>query len=102
GAPVRAEAAARPRAAHRSLQRLGMERPAPPIDVLAVGVDADRGDRRAELLEDLRADLVGSAVAAIDRDPEAVERQLPRKGVLHEDVVAAGRGGDPEGLADLG
>ena len=84
------------------LQRLGMERPAVPVDVLAVGIDAERDHPGAELLQDLGGHFVRGTVAAIDGDREPIERQVARERALGEDVVAADGIVDAEGLPDLG
>ena len=78
------------------------ERAAVLVDVLPVRIDALRDDARAELLEDLGRDAVGRPLPAVDDHLEAVERQVARERVLHEDVVAPDRVVDAERLADRG
>jgi DNA gyrase inhibitor GyrI len=48
--------------------------PAVVVDVVAVRLGVDRQDRRTEPREDLRPDLVGCTVRAVEDDREAVER----------------------------
>ncbi len=87
--------------AHGFGQRLGMKGPAALVDVLAVGGDPERHHAGPELLEHLGGDLVGGPVPAIDRHRKAVEREMPREGGLHEDVVPPDRVVDAKRLADL-
>ena len=56
-----------PRAVSVAASVLGMQRAATRVDVHAVGIDADRDDLRAQLLEQVGPDLVGGAVGAVDR-----------------------------------
>ena len=63
---------------HRALQERGVGRPAADVDVGAVGLDADRDDLGATLLERLRRNPGVGAVRAVDDDPQP-ERSAPKR-----------------------
>jgi hypothetical protein len=71
------------------------------VDVLAVGLAADRRDGGAELGDHLGATRYAAPLAPSTTTRQPVERELAREGVLHEDVVAAERVVDAVGLADV-
>ena len=81
--------------------RVEMHRAAVQIDVGAVGIDADRHDLGAQLLERVGTDLVGGAVGAIDRDLQPVEYDRARQARLQEYEVAPERVVDSRRLADI-
>ena len=79
------------RRAPAALERCGRGGADAVVDVEAVGLDADRDDVGAELVEHVRRDVVGGAVRAVDHDLQALEVELVREGALAElDVAAAG------------
>ena len=84
----------------RELQQIGRHRAAAVIDVPAVGRAADRHDLRAEIGEDARTDLVGSAVGTVDHDFQSrqIETRRQRGGaeLLVVRAHAVGTGGTTE------
>ena len=69
---------------------------------LPSGLDAERDDLGAQLLEHRGRHPVGGAVGAVDDDGQPLERELAREGVLEEDDVAAARVLEPDRAANLG
>ena len=55
---------------HALLQTIEMERAAAGVDVAAIGRYAHRDDFGAERVKEFRAELVGGAIGAIEKDPE--------------------------------
>jgi hypothetical protein len=91
-------------------QRTEVGGPATDVDVRPVGLVADRGDVRAELLEGLRRKSRVGAVRAVDRDPEARQvraetlenvLEIAVRRDLDADDLAAPRGGAVEERLDL-
>src|SRR5205807_1806953 len=61
------------------------------IDIETVGLDADRDDVGAQLMEHVGRDVVGRAMRAVDDDLHAFQVELGREGRLAElDVAPAG------------
>ena len=88
--------------AHRVDQRLRRGRAEAGVDVEAVGTAADRRHLGAELVEDLRRDVIGGAVRAVDDDREAAQRQVVAVGALAELDVATAGVVEPARPAELG
>ena len=72
--------------AHRLLQRFRRGGADAVVDVEAVGLDADRDDFGAELVEHVRRDVVGGAVGAVDHDLHALQVQLVGNVVLQNSM----------------
>jgi hypothetical protein len=80
----------------------GVRRAATGVDVEPIGGDADRHDRRAELAEHRRRDVVGRAVRAVDDQRHAAKIEGRRKRRFAELDVAPRGVGDAARLAELG
>src|SRR5262249_53078828 len=86
---------------HSSLQRLGGRVADMIFDVETIGTGADGCNFRAELVQDVRRDMVGSAVSAVDHDMQAPQIEVRRKSALAELDIAANRVIDTPRLAKL-
>ena len=64
---------------HFLLQRAGRGGADLVVDIEAIGLDTDRGDFGAELVEHVRRDVVGGAMRAIDDQLESLEVELVRE-----------------------
>ncbi|MPN57617.1 hypothetical protein SDC9_205311 [bioreactor metagenome] len=77
--------------AHFVGEVFGVGRPHAVVDVEAVGLVADGHDLGAEFVEDMRGNVVGGAVSAIDQDSQALEIEFGREGALAKlDVTTGG------------
>ena len=74
GVAVEREAEVEPRGGHRLGEALGMGRAASLVDVRPIGRREEDGDLGAERAEQLRCDLAGRAVGAVDPDAQPAER----------------------------
>ncbi len=84
---------------HCTGQRLRMGRAAGVVDVEAVRLIADGDDVGAQLVKDMRGDVIVGAVGAIDHQPEAAQVHVVGKGALAKLDIAAGGIVDPLDLA---
>ena len=89
-------------ALHRLLQRLRRGGAETRVDVEAVGARADRFHVGPELVVDVRRDVVGGAVGAVDDDAHAAQVEMRRERALAELDIARGRVLDAPRLAELG
>ena len=87
-------------AEHGLRHRLRVDRAAAVVDVLAVGIHAERDHLRPQLLEDVRRDVVRGAVRTVHHHGQPVERELLREDRLQEHDVPADGVVDPRGLPD--
>ena len=75
----------------RALQRRGLRGAHAVVDIQAVGLDADRHDLGAELVEHVRHDVVCGAMRPIHDDLQALEVELVgERGLAELDVAPAG------------
>src|SRR5581483_2425980 len=79
----------------------GVQRAAVAIDVLAVGIDAQRNHVGAQFVQYVGTDLVGGAVGTVDHHLDAVEGALALQTRLEEHQVAPDCVVDPHRLANL-
>src|SRR5438034_973653 len=89
---------------HLAYQAVGRSGARSLVDIEAVGLDADRDDVGAELMENVRRDVVGRAMRAVDDDLHALQVELRREGGFAEldiapaGIVDAARASQPGGL----